>query len=153
MYYNLAILSYTASLFFTAFTVLNQNQVTVTFLGYECLFLCLFGVFGLNPYCWSNLFFIVWVGEAVSKKRKKLCLIYSIAAILGAFSFLLVSEFPLSEAGGCYGPIQSYGLGYYLWCSSFIFSFLETRTLQDDKQNAHENQTPQTLVTPVDTQQ
>ena len=140
MFYNLAMLSYTASLFFTAFTVTNMENSIEAIPGYHCLFLCIFGVFGLNPYCWSNLFFLVWFGEAISKKQRKLCLIYSMAAIIGALSFLLVTKFPLNEAGGFYGTIQSYGLGFYLWIGSFVFALLHSLTLKDnDSVRAPEN--------------
>ncbi|HBL42719.1 hypothetical protein [Gimesia sp.] len=140
MFYNLAILVYTASIIFDAFTLTNSANEEQSIEGYTCLVLTMFGLFGFYAYCWANVLFLMWVCEARNTKRKKHCLVISTAAILCAFSFLFETKFPLDEAGINYGTIQSYGLGFYLWCAAPVLGLIHSLTLKDDiSQNASES--------------
>lgn len=97
---------------------------------------------------WMNIFGpgISWLANplflfsllSLMANKLKWSLIFSFLAILFALSFLMFKTILISEAGHR-GNITAYGIGYWLWISSFGICFLATINLQNKQREQKEN--------------
>ncbi|MGZ3923432.1 MAG: hypothetical protein ACXVBJ_06650 [Flavisolibacter sp.] len=74
----------------------------------------------------NPLLIIAWV---LLTKNKKSAWLFSLTALLFSISFLKFQTIIENEAGD-YNPIKTIGLGYWLWLSSCLATFVGSLTLR-----------------------
>lgn len=109
--YYASVVLYIISLTQNAY-ILNQEQEQY---GYLVLIFGFYAVFDSGISWLANILIIFsWLF-----RHKKTSLYFSLSALILGLSFLLIDKVVMGT-NNIYGNITGYGIGYYLWVSSFL---------------------------------